>query len=80
MMKFYFQEFEKKFISENRTGESADAARKYSFELEQNNGAFKAGGLRAVNKPTLINTGQHKKCTALHLFALTLTQSVATRS
>ena len=67
MMKFYFQDFEKKFISENRTGVSADAAREFSFELEQNNGAFKAGGLRAVNKPTLINTqDQDKKCTALH--------------
>lgn len=79
MMKFYFQEIEKNFISVNSTGESATATRVFLFELEWD-GTFKARDLRAVNKPTLINTGQHKKCTALHLLALTLTQGVATRS
>ena len=35
MMKFYFKEIEKKFISVNRTGESADAAQEFYSSLER---------------------------------------------
>ena len=73
-MKFYFQEIEKKFISANRTGESADAAQEFYSSLERmeplklevlepwTSQLWSTQDSKKVYGPALISFNSHTKC------------------